>query len=230
MPDILPEAAVQKVLCKVRNEWLSQPEQLQAFNDFQGTRDKAKRTMVSRFRSMLKEKYGGVLWFQVLISTGTIPPLMLKLANLQLTQLTLQQRQPRAPASSRGPASAASAGAPTGSQHVVSGPKRQRQHANKLNKHVREEDEWRRSCSYDSYGKHTDRKSDADFAKLQSDAEWATKRASDASRASGHHFTLDGQNYGAPDTSNFAILLADFCGELNIDVRTGKPTTTLRNR
>ena len=103
------------------------------------------------------------------------------------------------------------------------GPKRQRQTAKKLNKLVREEDD-RRSYAA-SYGKH----SDADFAKLQSDAEWATKRASDASRASGYAYKLDGQTHGAPETSNFAILLADFCGELNIDVRTGHPTT-LRNR
>jgi hypothetical protein len=185
--------------------------------------DKRKRTMVSRFRAMLKEKYGGKLWFQVLISTGTIPPRMLELANLQLAQLTLQQKQPRAPASSRGPASAAPAGAPTGSQHVVSGPKRQRQTAKKLNRLVRAEDEKRSYAA--SYGKH----SDAYFAKLQSDAESATKKASDASRASGYAYKLDGQTHGAPETSNFAILLADYCAELNIDVRTGHPTSP-RNR
>ena len=147
VPDILPEATVAKILCDARNEWLSQPEQVQARKDFPAcwNSDKRRRTMASRFRAMLKDKYGGVLWFQVLISTGTIPPRMLKLANLQLAQLTLQQKQPRAPASSRGPASAASAGTPTGSQHVVSGPKRQRHNAKKLNKLVREEDERRSS-------------------------------------------------------------------------------------
>jgi hypothetical protein len=211
-PDILPEATVTQIHADVRNEWLGQPEQVQARQDLPAwlNSDKRKRTMVSRFRSMLKEKYGGKLWFQVLISTGTIPPLMLRLANLQLAQLTLQQKQHRAPASSRGPASAV----PTGSQHVVSGPKRQRHIAKKLTRLVRAEDEKRSYAA--SYGNH-----DAYFAKLQSDAERATKKASDASRASGYAYTLDGQTHGAPETSNFAILLADYCGELNIDVRTG---------
>ena len=223
MPDIIPGATVVNLLRDVRQEWMSKPEQLQARNDIVGTSDHRRRTMASRWRAMLKAKYGGALWCQVLISTGTIPPRMLELANLQLAQLTLQQKQPRAPASSRGPASAASAGAPTGSQHVVSGQKRQRQHAKKLGKAVHEEEE--RRSSYGSYAYWT---SDAQFLKLKSDAENAMTRALGASRASGHHFTLDGQNYGAPDSSNFAILLAEFCMELNLDVRTGKPTT--RNR
>ena len=139
MPDIIPEATVVNLLRDVRQEWMSKPEQLQARNDIVGTSDHRRRTMTSRWRAMLKAKYGGALWCQVLISTGTIPPRMLELANSQLAQLTLQQKQPRAPASSRGPASAASAGAPIGSQHVVSVAKRQRQHANKLNRVVREE-------------------------------------------------------------------------------------------
>jgi hypothetical protein len=212
-PDILPEATVTQIHCDARNECLGQPEQVQARQDLpsEWNSDKRKRTMVSRFRSMLKEKYGGKLWFQVLISTGTIPPLMLRLANLQLAQLTLQQKQHRAPASSRGPASAV----PTGSQHVVSGQKRQRQVAKRLTRLVRVEDE-KRSYS-PSYGNRYDDY----FVKLQKDAERATKKASDASRASGYAYTLDGQTHGAPETSNFAILLADYCGELNIDVRTG---------
>jgi len=38
------------------------------------------------------------------------------------------------------------------------------------------------------------------------------------SNASGHHYKLDGQSYGELETSNFAILVADFCGEFDIDV------------
>ena len=100
-------------------------------------------------------------------------------------------------------------------------------------KAVREEAE-KRSSYY--YGKHTDRKSDEDFAQQQAEAERAFKRASDGSRASGHAYKLDGQAYGAPETSNFAILLADFCGELKINVATGvrnevsNRPATLRNR
>ena len=98
-PDILPEATVTQIHAAARNEWLGQPEQVKARQNLSSdwNSDKRKRTMVSRFRSMLKEKYGGKLWFQVLISTGTIPPRMLRWANLQLAQLTLQQKQHRAP-------------------------------------------------------------------------------------------------------------------------------------
>jgi hypothetical protein len=168
-----------------------------------------KRTMGSRWRTVLKEKYGGELWFRVLISTGTIPPTMLRLANTQLAQ----RQQPRAPASSRGPAWAGPAGAPTGSQHQVSGQKRQRQLANRLTKLVRiEEDMWR-------YG--TGRLNDRDLRQLQSDAEWATTRAFEASRASGYSYRLNGETHGAPETSNFAILLASFCASRDIDMRTG---------
>ena len=216
MPDILPETTVASVMCEARKEWLSQPEQLQSFHELVtrlGTRDKAKRTMTSRFRSMLKEKYGGVLWFQVLISTGSIPNRMLELANLQLGQKTLEQKH-NAPASSRGPASA---GEPTGSQHRVSVPKRQRNEANKILRAVRKETEKRSSY----YGNRTERMSDEKFAKLQGQAERAFKRASDGSQASGYSYKLDGQAYGAPKTSNFAILLAAFCGEHNINVATG---------
>ena len=216
MPDILPETMVASVMCEARNEWLSQTAQLESFDELVlrlETRDKARRTMTSRFRSMLKKKYGGVLWFQVLISTGSIPNRMLELANLQLGQKTLEQKH-NAPASSRGPASA---GEPTGSQHRVSVPKRQRQQANRILKAAREETEKRRS----HYGNRTERMSDEDFAKLQGEAERAFKRALDGSRASGHAYKLDGQAYGAPETSNFAILLADYCGENNINVATG---------
>ena len=237
VPDILPEVTVTQVICDARKEWLSQPEQQQSHSKVLErpgmTRDRAKRTMTSRFRSMLKEKYGGVLWFQVLISTGSIPPRMLELANVQLAQRTLEQKH-RAPASSRGPASAASAGEPIGSQHVVSVAKRQRQLAKQKIKAVREETEKRISSSYS--GNHTDRKSDEEFAKLQAEAEVALRRASDGSRASGHAYKLDGQAHGAPQTSNFAILLADFCGERHINVATGvrnevpNRPATLRNR
>ena len=215
-PDILPETTVASVICEARKEWLCQPEQLKVFDELQvrfGTRDKAKRTMTSRFRSMLKEKYGGVLWFQVLISTGSIPHRMLELANVQLGQKTLEQKH-KAPASSRGPVSA---GEPTGSQHRVSVPKRQRQQANRMIKAVREETEKRSSY----YGNRTGMMSDEAFAKLKTDTERVCKRAYDGSRASGNAYKLDGQAYGAPETSNFAILLADFCGELNINVATG---------
>ena len=103
VPDILPEATVSTILCDARNEWLSQPEQVQARKDFPAcwNSDKRRRTMASRFRAMLKDKYGGVLWFQVLISTGSIPHRMLELANVQLGQKTLEQNE--AAASSRGP-------------------------------------------------------------------------------------------------------------------------------
>ena len=216
VPDILPEVTVTQVICDARTEWLSQPEQKQSHDMLLKrpgmNRDRAKRTMASRFRSMLKEKYGGVLWFQVLISTGSIPPRMLELANVQLAQRTLEQKH-RAPASPRGPAE------PIGSQHVVSVAKRQRQLAKQKIKVVREETEKRSSYSY--YGNHTDRMSDEGFAKLQAEAAVALRRASDKSQASGHAYKLDGQTYGAPQTSSFAILLAEYCNERHISVTTG---------
>ncbi len=92
-----------------------------------------------------------------------------------------------------------------------------------MNKVVHEEEENR------SY-RGNDGKSDAEFAKLQADAMRATTKAIDASRASGHAYKMNGQNYGEQETSNFSILLATYCAEMNIDVRTGQPTTTLRNR
>ena len=57
--------------------------------------------------------------------------------------------------------------------------------------------------------------------RLMQDADRAYKRDSEVSQASGHAYKLDGQPYGAPETSNFAMLLADFCGEHNINVATG---------
>ena len=66
---------------------------------------------------------------------------MIELANLQLGQKALQQKH-KAPASSREPASA---GEPTGSQHRVSVPKRQRNEATKILRAVREETEKRSS-------------------------------------------------------------------------------------
>ena len=212
VPDILPEVTVTQVICDARTEWLSQPEQQQSHSKVLErpgmTRDRAKRTMTSRFRSMLKEKYGGVLWFQVLISTGSIPPRMLELANVQLAQRTLEQEH-RAPASPRGPAE------PSGSQHVVSDAKRQRQDANKKNKAVRVETENR------YHGYTVGRMSDEGFAKLQAEAAVALRRASNKSEASGHAYKLDGQTYGAPQTSSFAILLAEYCNERHISVTTG---------
>jgi len=226
VPVILPETAVADVICEARKEWMSQPEQERAFNELvtecSWSRDKAKRTMTSRFRSMLKEKYGGVLWFQVLISTGSIPHRMLELANVQLGQKTLEQN--KAPASSRGPASA---GEPIGSQHRVSTAKRQRNQTKKLIRAAREEAEQRSSYYYNS------KMSDEAYAKLQEDADRAYKRASEVSQASGHAYKLDGQDYGSPETSNSGILLADFCGEFHINVATGcledRPAT-LRKR
>ena len=216
MPDILPATMVASVINDARHEWLSQKKQKQSFEELVKhgfTHDKANRTMASRFRSMVQQTYGGHLWFQVLISIGTIPLRMIELANLQLGQQALEQKR-KAPASSREPASA---GKPTGSQHRVSVPKRQRQKATKILRAVSEETEKRSSY----YGNRTERMSDEEFAKLQGQAERAFKRASDGSQASGHAYKLDGQAYGAPETSNFAILLADFCGEHNINVATG---------
>ena len=68
---LLPETTVVKVICDARNEWISQPEQqkLSAELASRTTRDMARRTMVSKFRSMVRQNYGGFLWFQVLIST-----------------------------------------------------------------------------------------------------------------------------------------------------------------
>ena len=174
--------------------------------------------MCSRWRTVLKDKYGGVLWFQVLVSTGTIPSRMLKLANTQLAQ----RQQPSAPASSRGPALqwAAPAGAPTGSQHKMSGQKRQRERAKKLTMLLGQEEDRRRYA--------TGQLSDKKLANLQAEAEWANKRASEASRASGYAYRLNGQTHGAPETSNFAILLADFCALLDIDVSTGFPLSDRR--
>ena len=200
---------------------MKQPEQVQALERLTRLKyngDKRKRTMTSKWRTMLKDKYGGVLWFQVLISTGTIPWRMLKMANTQLAQ----RQQPRAPASSRGPAWAAPAGAPTGSQHQVSGQKRQRDAAKRLTKLVGQEEDRRRYAPYQGKLK------DSDFARLQADAQLATKRASDASRASGYAYRLNGQTHGAPETSNFAILLADYCAGFDIDVRTGFPRNDRR--
>ena len=224
-PAILPEAAVASVIAEAFKEWLSQPEQKASFDELVGrlgTRDKAKRTMTSRFRSMVKEKFGGILWFQVLISTGSIPNRMLELANLQLGQKALEQKY-KAPASSPGPASA---GEPTGSQHRVSAAKRQRHEAKKMIKAAREETDKRR------YGNRNEWMSEVDFVRLQDDANRALNKARDLSQASGHAYKLDGQSYGMPEASNFAILLADYCAEFDIDVATGVPNqrATLRKR
>ena len=202
VPDVLPETIVARLQLRARDEWMNQPEQVSALELLRKScknGDSAIRTMGSRWRTMLKNKYGGVLWFQVLVATGTIPPQMLELANTQLAQ----RQQPRAPASSRGPAWAAPAGAPTGSQHQVSGQKRQRQWANRLTKHVSQEADRRRYAIGNLR--------DETFAKLQRDAELATQRAADASRASGFSYTLNGETHGAPETSTFAILLANYC-------------------
>ena len=211
------------MIADLRKEWLSQPDQKKSFDDLVGrlrlTRDRAIRTMKSRFRSMVKDKFGGILWLQVLISTGSIPNRILELAKLQKA---LEQKY-KAPASSPGPASA---GVPTGSQHRVCAAKRQRLESKKMTNAVREETEKR------SYGNRDEWMSDADFARLQHDAKRALKRAIDLSQARGHAYKLDGQSYGAPEASNFAILLAVYCGELDINVATGFPNrrATLRKR
>ena len=224
-PALLPEAAVTSVIADARKEWLSQPEQKKSFDDLvslRWTRDRATRTMTSRFRSMVKEKFGGILWLQVLMSTGSIPNRMLELANLQLGQKALEQKY-KAPASSPGPASA---GVPTGSQHRVSAAKRQRHEAKKMIKAAREETDKRR------YGNRNEWMSEVDFVRLQDDANRALNKARDLSKASGHAYNLDGQSYGMPEASNFAILLADYCAEFDIDVATGVPNqrATLRKR
>ena len=67
MPDILPAAMVASVIGDARHEWLSQKKQEQSFEDLlkRGlTRDKANRTMASKFRSMVQQTYGGYLWFR----------------------------------------------------------------------------------------------------------------------------------------------------------------------
>ena len=181
VPDIFPESTVARLQRCAKFEWMNQPEQVAAIEHLRAlgwNGEKRNRTMSSRWRTVLKDKYGGVLWFQVLVSTGTIPSRMLKLANTQLAQ----RQQPRAPASSREPALqwAAPAGAPTGSQHQVSGQKRQRQLANRLTKQVRLEEDRRR------YG--GGQLNDRDLRHLQSEAQWATSRAFEASRASGYDF------------------------------------------
>ena len=225
-PALLPEAEVASMIADLRNEWLSQPDQKKSFDDLVGrlrlTRDRAIRTMKSRFRSMVKDKFGGILWLQVLISTGSIPNRILELANLQLGQKALEQKY-KAPASSPGPASA---GVPTGSQHRVSAAKRQRHEAKKMIKAAREETDKRR------YGNRNEWMSAADFVRLQDDANRALNKARDLSQASGHAYKLDGQSYGMPEASNFAILLADYCAEFDIDVATGVPNqrATLRKR
>ena len=213
MPDVLPETTVARLQGNAKSEWMNQPEQVQALEHLRilgYNGDKRKRTMGSRWRTMLKDKYGGVLWFQVLISTGTIPPKMLELANTQLAQ----RQQPRAPASSRGPAR-------TGSQHQVSGQKRQRDAAKRLTKHVGQEADRRRNWNWHK----APQLSDADFLKLQGDAERATRRAHEASRASGYAYRMNGQSHGAPETSHFAILLAEYCQSRGrgLDVFTGLP-------
>ena len=220
VPDIFPESTVEQLRKCAKSEWMNQPEQVAAIAHFKTlgwNGDRRTRTMASRWRTVQKDKYGGVLWFQVLLSTGTIPSRMLTLANTQLAQ-----RQLSAPASSWGPAlqRAAPAGAPTGSQHKMSGQKREREWAKKLTNRVGQEEERRLYA--------TGQLDNKNFAKLQEQADWATKRASEASRASGYSYRLNGETHGAPETSNFAILLADFCALHDIDVSTGFPRSDRR--
>ena len=216
VPDIFPESTVEQLRKCAKSEWMNQPEQVAAIAHFKTlgwNGDRRTRTMASRWRTVQKDKYGGVLWFQVLLSTGTIPSRMLTLANTQLAQ----RQQPSAPASSWGPAlqRAAPAGAPTGSQHKMSGQKRDRGWARKLTNRVGQEEERRLYA--------TGRLDDYGFAKLQEQADRATRKASEASRASGYSYRLNGETHGAPESSNFAILLADYCALHDIDVSTGFP-------
>ena len=216
VPDIFPESTVEQLRKCAKFEWMNQPEQVAAIAHFKTlgwNGDRRTRTMASRWRTVQKDKYGGVLWFQVLLSTGTIPSRMLTLANTQLAQ----RQQPSAPASSWGPAlqRAAPAGAPTGSQHKMSGQKRDRGWARKLTNRVGQEEERRLYA--------TGRLDDYGFAKLQEQADRATRKATEASRASGYSYRLNGETHGAPESSNFAILLADYCALHDIDVSTGFP-------
>ena len=216
VPDIFPESTVARLQSIDKSEWMTQPEQVAAIAHFKTlgwNGDRRTRTMASRWRTVQKDKYGGVLWFQVLLSTGTIPSRMLTLASTQLAQ----RQQPSAPASSWGPAlqRAAPAGAPTGSQHKMSGQKRDRGWARKLTNRVGQEEERRLYA--------TGRLDDYGFAKLQEQADRATRKATEASRASGYSYRLNGETHGAPESSNFAILLADYCALHDIDVSTGFP-------
>ena len=216
VPDIFPESTVEQLRKCAKSEWMNQPEQVAAIAHFKTlgwNGDRRTRTMASRWRTVQKDKYGGVLWFQVLLSTGTIPSRMLTLANTQLAQ----RQQPSAPASSWGPAlqRAAPAGAPTGSQHKMSGQKRDRGWARKLTNRVGQEEERRLYA--------TGRLDDYGFAKLQEQADRATRKATEASRASGYSYRLNGETHGAPESSNFAILLAEYCALHDIDVSTGFP-------
>ena len=114
------------MLAEVFKEWLSQPEQKASFDELVGrlgTHDKALRTMTRiRFRSMVKEKFGGLIWLQVLISAGSIPNRALKNADLRHGWKVFEQKY-LIPASSPRPVFA---GEPTGSQLRVSAAKRQR--------------------------------------------------------------------------------------------------------
>ena len=222
---LLPEAEVTSMMNKLRHEWLSQPEQIASLDELVGslgTCGRAKRTMQSRFRSMVREKYGGILWLQVLISMGSIPNRMLELANWRLAEKAFDRKY-KAPASSPGPASA---GVPTGSQHRVSAAKRQRLETKKMTRAAQEEIDKR------AYGNRREWMSEADFVRLQEDATRALQKAHVVSSLSGNPYRLDGQSYGMPVASNFAILLADYCAEFDINVATGvhNQRATLRKR
>ena len=229
-PTILPEAAVTQVMSQARNAWMEQDEQKSAFDELVGrlgTRDKAKRAMTSCFRSMVKAKYGGYLWLQVVIATGSIPMRMLELANDQLQAKALERQKHlalEAPSSSQGPSLAKlessqgpAGGGRAGPNHRLSAAKRQRRDAKRMQKAVAAESDKRLygRCGHDAIV------SDSEFARLKDEAEWYMAKASRLSEASGHAYTLDGRTHGTRQVSNFAILLAEYCGELDVDVATG---------
>ena len=212
-PTVLPETTVTQIINEARSEWMNQDEQKKAFDELAkrlGTRDKAKRAMTSRFRTMVKDKYGGYLWLQVITATGTIPKRMLELASKQLNDRMLENQGAR-----RAGALASSQGLAVGPQHRVSYAKRQRREAKKCLKAVQVEMDKRR---YDSRHEWMPQ---ADFVRLQRETDRVVARASRVSEESGNRYKLYGKSHGAPPISNFAILMADYCRELDIDVATG---------
>ena len=72
VPDIFPESTVARLQGSAKSEWMNQPEQVAAIEHLRTlgwNGEKRNRTMSSRWRTVQKDKYGGVLWFQVLLST-----------------------------------------------------------------------------------------------------------------------------------------------------------------
>ena len=115
---ILPVHIVKEIVNHIRNLWREAPQQQDAVEILVTsglTRGRAKRTLTSRWCTMMKDMFGGLLWFQVIVATGTIPERMLKLANAILAS----QAWERPAASSQGPPPR-DHHRPGGSQHKVS--------------------------------------------------------------------------------------------------------------